>query len=82
MINKSYDKISIELKENYNLKELKEFLKDKGDTKVNIIVPHNNKKVIISLENDRKFNFKLFNMIKCKEYVRKISFYSIDFYFK
>ena len=74
MINKSYDKISIELKENYNLKELKEFLKDKGDTKVNIIVPHNNKKIIISLENDRKFNFKLFNKIKSKEYVRKISF--------
>ncbi len=74
IINRSYDTISIELNDNYNLNELKDFLKDKGDTKIKIIVPYNNKKIILSLENDRKFDFKLFNTIKSKEYVRKISF--------
>ena len=74
IINKTYDTISIELKDSYNLNELKNFLKDKGNTKVKIIVPYNNKKIILSLENERKFDFKLFNTIKSKEYVRKISF--------
>ena len=74
IINKSYDTISIELNNNYDLNELKNYLKDKGDTKIKIIIPHNNKKIILSLENDRKFDFKLFNTIKSKEYVRKISF--------
>ena len=74
IINRSYDNISIELNDNYDLNELKNFLKDKGNTKIKIIVPYNNKKIILSLENDRKFDFKLFNTIKSKEYVRKISF--------
>ena len=74
IINRSYDTISIELNNNYDLNELKNYLKDKGDTKIKIIIPHNNKKIILSLENDRKFDFKLFNTIKSKEYVRKISF--------
>ena len=74
IINRSYDNISIELNDNYDLAELKNFLKDKGNTKIQIIVPYNNKKIILSLENDRKFDFKLFNTIKSKEYVRKISF--------
>ena len=74
IINKSYDTISIELNNNYDLNELKNYLKDKGNTKIKIIIPYNNKKIILSLENDRKFDFKLFNTIKSKEYVRKISF--------
>ena len=74
IINRSYDNISIELNDNYDLAELKNFLKDKGNTKIQIIVPHNNKKIILSLENDRNFDFKLFNTIKSKEYVRKIYF--------
>ena len=74
MINRSYDNISIELNDNYDLAELKNFLKDKGNTKIQIIVPYNNKKIILSLENERNFDFKLFNTIKSKEYVRKIYF--------
>ena len=74
IINRSYDNISIELNDNYDLAELKNFLKDKGNTKIKIIIPYNNKKAIFSLENERKFDFKLLNTIKSKEYVRKISF--------
>ncbi|MAJ86189.1 MAG: DNA polymerase III subunit alpha [Candidatus Pelagibacter sp.] len=74
MINKVYHSISIELNDNYNLHELKEFLKDKGETKIKIIIPYNDKKITLSLEKDRKFDLKLFNAIKNKEYVRKISF--------
>ena len=74
IINRSYDTISIELNSNYDLNELKNYLKDKGDTKIKIIIPYHNKKIILSLEKDRKFDFKLFNTIKSKEYVRKISF--------
>ena len=38
IINRSYDNISIELNDNYDLAELKNFLKDKGNTKIQIIV--------------------------------------------
>ena len=74
MVNSDYKKISIELNNNYNLEELKNFLKEKGKTEVNLILKKNGEKLIFKLLNNRKFNMNLFNKVKSREYVKKITF--------
>ena len=74
LINKSYKKVSIELKNNYNLEDLKSILKEEGETQINILVKDKNKTLAFQLERTRKFDFNIFNDIKSKQYVKKISF--------
>ena len=74
MINKSYKMVSIELKDDYNLDELSNYLKEKGNTNIKIIVPEKNKKMIFNLTNPRKFDIKILNSVKSKKYVKKITF--------
>ena len=74
LVEKSYENISIELSENYDLKDLNKSLKEKGETKIKIIIPENKKKLVFNLEDRRKFDFSLYNEVKSKEYVKKISF--------
>ena len=73
MINKPYSKVTIELKENCNIEELKELLNDKGSTEINLVLNSNNKRVLYSLQNARKFDFNHLKTIKSKEYVKKIT---------
>ena len=73
MINKPYSKVTIELKENCNIGELKELLNDKGSTEINLVLNSNNKRVLYSLQNARKFDFNHLKTIKSKEYVKKIT---------
>ena len=74
IVNRPYEKVSIELTENYNLKELQETLKEEGSTEVKLIVRENNKSLSFKLEKLRKFDFAIFNDVKNKQYVKKISF--------
>ena len=74
MVNKPYDKISIELINDQYLNDLNEFLKEKGETEIQIVVPSKNKKIIFKLKNTRKFDLNAYNSIKSKEYVKKIKF--------
>ena len=74
MVNKPYEKVSIELNDNYNLQELKETLKEEGETEIKIIVKEKNKRLSFMLEKPRKFDLSIFNIVKNKEYVKKISF--------
>tara|TARA_Y100001960_G_C14658759_1_gene819673 strand:- start:263 stop:1345 length:1083 start_codon:yes stop_codon:yes gene_type:complete len=74
LVNKSYKKVSIELKDNYNLEDLKSILKEEGETQINILVKDKNKTLAFQLERTRKFDFNIFNDIKSKQYVKKISF--------
>ena len=74
MINKPYEKVSIELDKDTNLSELKETLRQEGETEVEIIVRNKNKKLYFKLERPRKFDLSIFNRIKSKQYVKKISF--------
>ena len=75
LVNKTYEKVSIELSNNKeNLKELNELLKNQGETKINLILTDSNKNYSFELEKTRKFDFNLFSQIKNKEYVKKISF--------
>ena len=74
LINNSYKKVSIEIDEKLDLKELKKLLQEKGETEVQLIVRQNDTKFTIKLENPRKFDLKLFNEVKNREYVKKITF--------
>ena len=73
MINKPYKKITIELYNDNNLKELNKLLKDRGKTEVNLIINQDNKKIFYNLQNLRKFDFNLLKTMKTKEYVKKIT---------
>ena len=74
MMNKPYENVSIELKENYDLQELKEVLNEEGKTNIELIIEENNKKYTYKLEKTRKFDFATFNNVKNKDYVKKIRF--------
>ncbi len=74
MVNKPYEKVLIELNKDYNLEEIKDALKEEGETEINFIINENNKRLKFKLEKTRKFDLNLFNDIKNKQYVKKISF--------
>ena len=74
MVNKTYENVSIELNENYDLNEIEENLKIEGNTKIKLIVPKENKKLVYSLEKMRKFDLSVFNNIKNIEFIKKITF--------
>jgi len=73
-VNKPYKKVSIELNDKYNLEDLKKVLSEEGETEISIVVKDNNKTLAFQLEKTRKFDFNIFNDIKSKQYVKKISF--------
>ena len=73
IINKPYSKITIELKKNCNLNEIKDLLKDEGQTQIGLIINTDNKKIHYNLEIPRKFDLNQLKVIKNKDYVKKIT---------
>ena len=72
VINKPYSKVTIELKNNYNLSEISELLSTNGETEINLVIREQNKQAHYSLQNNRKFDLKHLKALKAKEYVEKI----------
>ncbi len=72
-INKPYSTVTIELKDNYNLEEIKELLSSKGETKINLVVNDKNKQAYYSLKENRKFHLGHLKALKSKKYVEKIT---------
>ena len=72
VIEKPYSKVTIELKEDFKLNDIKEILSDNGNTSINLIINKKNQKALYSLENTRKFDLNHFKILKDKEYVLKI----------
>ena len=73
-LNKPYSKVTIELKKNYNIDEIRELLSINGDTEINLVIKdRNNKAAYYSLQNNRKFDLKHLKALKAKEYVEKIT---------
>ena len=56
VIKNPYSKVTIELTEDFEIKELKEILSDRGETKINLIIKSENKKSSLSFQNNRKFD--------------------------
>ena len=73
VINKPYSNITIELSQDCNLKEIKNLLSSKGETKINFIIKdQHNKQAYYSLQENRKFDLNHFKALKAKKYVEKI----------
>ena len=73
VINKPYSKVTIELKNNYDIEEIKELLSNKGETQINILIKNNNQQALFSLKENRKFDLHHLKALKGKEYVEKIT---------
>ena len=74
LMNTVHEKVTIQLKEKSNFKQLNDLLKESGKTKVKIIIDDTSKSYTFELKNPRKFNFKTFDAIKDKDFIKKISF--------
>ncbi len=74
LINNNYKKVSIEIDEKLDIQELKKLLEKKGETEVQLIIRQKDTKFTVKLENPRKFDLKLLNEVKNREYVKKITF--------
>ena len=72
-INKPYPKVTIELKNEFNLHEIKELLSNKGETEINLVIKDKNKKAHYLLKENRKFDFNHLKALKSKKYVEKIT---------
>ena len=73
VINKPYSKVTIQLKNNYDLNEIKELLSSRGETEINLIVKEKNKQALFSLKQNRKFDLNHLKALKVKKYVEKIT---------
>ena len=74
LMKRSFEKVTIELKDSNNLEDFKTLLSEKGKTLVKFIIPVNNKKIVYELENTRKFNMIMLDNLKNTKNVKKISF--------
>jgi len=73
VISRPYSKVTIELKNDCDLGELKEILSNKGETEINIVVKSKNKLAVYSLQENRKFDLDHLKALKAKKYVEKIT---------
>ena len=73
VIDKPYSKVTIELKSNHNIEEIKQLLSNKGETKINLVVKSKNLKALYSLQENRKFDLSHLKALKAKKYVEKIT---------
>ena len=73
IINKPYSKVTIELNEDCDIKEVKNILKKEGQTQISLLLNSKNKKILYNLQNARKFDYHKLKIMKNKEYVKKIS---------
>ena len=72
LINKPYSKVTIELKTNFNIKEIKDLLSVEGETAINFVINSKSKKAHYRLETNRKFDLNHLKTLKAKNYVEKI----------
>ena len=73
VINKPYSRVTIELKDDSNLNEIKLLLSNRGDTEINLVVKDKNKQATYSLQENREFDLNHLKTLKAKKYVEKIT---------
>ena len=73
LVEEPYSRVTIELKENFQISDIKDILSKRGNTKINLVINNNNQKAYYSLQNNRKFDLSHYNHLKSMEYVLKIT---------
>ena len=72
VINKPYSKVTIELKKDYDIDEIKDLLSNKGETEIKLLIRYKNSQALFSLQENRKFDLHHLKALKAKKYVEKI----------
>ena len=72
VINQPYSKVTIELKKDYDIDEIKELLSNKGETEIKLLIRDKNSQALFSLQENRKFDLHHLKALKAKKYVEKI----------
>ena len=73
VINRPYTKVTIELKNDYDIDEIKELLSNKGETEIKLLIKDKNRQALFSLQENRKFDLNHLKALKAKKYVEKIT---------
>ena len=73
VINRPYTKVTIELKNDYDINEIKELLSNKGETEIKLLIKDKNRQALFSLQENRKFDLNHLKALKAKKYVEKIT---------
>ena len=68
----NYNHVHIEIAKIDNLDKLYETIKDKGDSKINILVNENDKNYLFELKNKRKFDYKTLKDLNKEQFIKKI----------
>jgi len=71
--NKTYNDVHIELNTPDSLSKLYECIKEKGDTKIKIMINNDDKKYFFELKEKRKFDYKMLKNLNKEQYIKKIS---------
>ena len=72
VINQPYSKVTIELKKDHDIDEIKELLSNKGETEIKLLIRDKNIQALFSLQENRKFDLHHLKALKAKKYVEKI----------
>ena len=71
VINKPYSKVTIELKNDYDLDEIKKLLSNKGETEINLLIRNKNRQALFSLQENRKFDLSHLKALKSRNMLKK-----------
>ena len=73
IINHEYEEVCIELDMSENIKKLSNLIKEKGNSKIKILINDKTKKFLFELKDKRKFDYDTFKILKKEHFVRKIN---------
>ena len=68
----NYNHVHIEIDKIDNLDKLYETIKDKGDSKINILVDANDKNYLFELKDKRKFDYETLKDLNKEQFIKKI----------
>ena len=68
----NYDNVHIEIDATDSLEKLYEEIKEKGDTKIKILINDSNKNYLFELKDKRKFDYEKLKNLNKEQYIKKI----------
>ncbi len=68
----NYNHVHIEIDKIDNLDKLYETIKEKGDSKINILVNTNDKNYLFELKDKRKFDYETLKNLNKEQFIKKI----------
>jgi DNA polymerase III subunit alpha len=72
VIEKNYNQVYIEIDNSENLNKLYENIKEKGESKIQILIDENDKNYLFELKDKRKFDYKTLKNLNKEPYIKKI----------